>query len=80
MTIKEFIERDNEKLQQLINKYPKQIPCNVVAEYVGCSPENVRAAVDGGSLGFHWRKPGRLTSGNCIPTSKFVRWMLNMEV
>ena len=51
----------------------------IVAELMGVSPENLRQAVSEGELGISWRKPGKLTGGNCIPTAKFVRWWLNIS-
>lgn len=77
--IKSFLDSDLAKIESIIQNHPKQIPCDVVAEYCGCAPENIRAAITDGNLGIHWRKPGKLTSGNCIPTAKFTRWILNMN-
>lgn len=78
-TIKTFLEADTQKLEQIIEKYPRQIPAKIVAELMGVSPENLRQAVSEGELGISWRKPGKLTGGNCIPTAKFVRWWLNIS-
>lgn len=78
-TIKTFLEADTQKLEQIIERYPRQIPAKIVAELMGVSPENLRQAVSEGELGISWRKPGKLTGGNCIPTAKFVRWWLNIS-
>ena len=81
MTVNEFISADNEKIEKILNDYPKQIPCPVVAELLGCKPDGVRQAIAEGAFGIHWRLQGKLTSGNCcIPTAQFVRWYLNMRI
>lgn len=53
MDIKEFIARDNEKIEKILNDYPTQIPSNVVAELLGCHGDSVRQAVADGVFGIH---------------------------
>lgn len=79
MTINEFLKADTEKLEELIEKYPQQIPVAVASELMGVDPNNLRQAIQEGNLGISWRKPGKLNRGFCIPTGKFVRWWLNDE-
>ena len=68
MTVNEFISADNEKIEKILNDYPKQIPCPVVAELLGCKPDGVRQAIAEGAFGIHWRLQGKLTSGNYEPS------------
>lgn len=75
----EFINEDNKELEELIERYPRQIPSYIVAKYLGCHPDGLRAAIDEGFLGIKWKKPNKLTGGNCIPTGKFIRWVINMR-
>lgn len=78
MKIPEFIKTDTEQLEKIIDEYPKQIPIPVVADLMAMDPNNLREAVEDGSLGISWKKPGKVNRGFCIPTGKFVRWWLNM--
>lgn len=77
--IEEFMEADRERMEELITKYPKQIPVPVVADFMGMDHNSLRAAIDGGSLGISWRKDGKLNRGYCIPTAKFVYWWFNQS-
>ena len=74
MTIEEFLADDKAKVEEIINKYPKQIPVPVIAEFMGMDKNSLRAAIDGGALGISWCKSGKLAKGYCIPTGKFVYW------
>lgn len=74
-----FLKSDQEKLEEIVEKYPKQIPANVAAEYFGVSPNNMRQSLKGGEYGFSWRNEGKLNTGNCIPTAVFVRKVLNVK-
>lgn len=79
MTIEEFIANDKAKIEEIINKYPRQIPVPIVAELLGTCQNSLRAAIDGGALGFSWRKDGALSKGYCIPTAKFVYWWFGVN-
>ena len=74
MTVEEFIAEDKAKVEEIITKYPRQIPVPVIAEMLGTDQNSLRAAIDGGALGISWRKDGKLNRGYCIPTAKFVYW------
>lgn len=75
MTIKEFLDNDVKKLEEIIEQHPKQIPVSVVAELLGCSLESVRTMCEENHVfGEGWRKSGKLNKGFCIPTALFVRW------
>lgn len=78
--IKDFINQDLDRLEELMKKYPRQLSCDAVADLLGCKPEGVRQAIAEGAFGIHWRLSGKLTSGNCIPTGQFVRWYLNYKI
>lgn len=74
MTIEEFIAEDKARIEEIINKYPRQIPVPVVADLLGTNQSSLRAAIESGALGLAWRKTGKLNKGYCIPTAKFVYW------
>ena len=74
MSIAEFIKAGNAKLEELIEKYPRQLPVPVVAELLGSSENNIRQAVEDSEIGLSWRKAGKLKRGFCIPTGLFIRW------
>jgi hypothetical protein len=74
MTIQDFINSDTAKIEEIIEKYPKQIPVPVLADVLGTNEASLRAAIDGGALGLSWRKDGKLNRGYCVPTAKFVYW------
>lgn len=75
MTVKEFLDNDTEKLDEIVTKYPKQVPVNVVADLLGCAPETVRTMCEENHVfGDGYRKPGKLNKGFVIPTATFIRW------
>jgi len=74
MTIAEFIKQDNEKLEEIIAKYPRQIPVLVISELVGADIDSVRQAIESNQIGLSWRKANKLNRGFCIPTGLFIRW------
>lgn len=74
MSIAEFIKQDTEKLEEIIEKYPRQVPVSVVSDFVGADVESVRQAIESNQIGLSWRKAGKLNRGFCIPTGLFVRW------
>ena len=75
MTVKEFLDEDIKKLNQIVTDYPKQIPIDIVADLFGCAVETVRTMCEENhTFGDGWRKPGKLNRGFCIPTGVFIRW------
>lgn len=74
--IMEFIKKDSDELEDIIAKYPNQIPVPVAADFLHMDKENLRAVLESGKLGLAWRKNGKLNHGYCIPTGKFVRWYI----
>ena len=76
--IKAFLDRDNQKLEKLIDDYPLNVPVPVASEFLGCHQDTLRSALEDGRLGFAERKLGKVNRGFVIPTGHFVRWYLNM--
>lgn len=73
--VKDFLQKDLEKLEAIVTKYPEQVPAKVVAELMGCEPETVRAMCeDKQTFGICYRKPGKVNRRTCIPTGAFIRW------
>ena len=78
--IKDFLQKDTEKLEKIIQEYPQQIPVGVIAEWWGCTQDAIRATLEqSGLLGIGYRQPGKLNRGFVIPTGHFVRWYLCMK-
>ena len=78
--IKDFLQRDTEKLEEIIAKYPQQIPVPVVADWWGCKEDSIRRALEEhGVLGVGYRQAGALNRGFVIPTGHFIRWYLCMQ-
>lgn len=75
--ITEFLAADTERLAEIIEKYPLQIPVPVLAELFGCHQDTLRNALqEQGLLGIAERRPGKLNRGFVIPTAHFVRWYM----
>ena len=82
MSISDFIKSDNSKIEEIIEKYPRQIPVSVIAELVGMDANSLRCAISKGNeplFGFCWQKTGKVNQGFAIPTAPFVRRWLNMR-
>jgi hypothetical protein len=76
--IRAFIDTDNQKLEQIIEKYPLSVPVPIAAEFLGCHQDTLRSALEDGRLGFSERKLGKVNRGFVIPTGHFVRWYLGI--
>lgn len=75
--ITEFLAADTERLAEIIEKYPLQIPVPVLAELFGCHQDTLRNALqEQGLLGIAERRPGKLNRGFVVPTAHFVRWYM----
>ena len=75
--ITEFLAADTERLVEIIEKYPLQIPVPVLAELFGCHQDTLRNALqEQGLLGIAERRPGKLNRGFVVPTAHFVRWYM----
>ena len=77
--VKAFLDRDLDRIDEIIDKYPLRIPIPVVAEFFEMHENSARAAVEGGAFGFAWRKDGKVNKAYCIPTAQFVRWYLGVD-
>ena len=75
--ITEFLAADTERLAEISEKYPLQIPVPVLAELFGCHQDTLRNALqEQGLLGIAERRPGKLNRGFVVPTAHFVRWYM----
>lgn len=79
--VKAFIESDTEKVAEILDKYPRQVPVPVIAEWWGCDEDSVRRALEEHSVfGLGFRQAGKLNRGFVVPTGKFVRWYLGLPI
>lgn len=76
--INDFLSQDNDKLAELIENNPVNVPVNCAAEFLGADVASVRAAIENEVFGAAWRKIGSTRHGYYIPTAQFVRWYLNL--
>ena len=78
--IRDFIREDTEKAAEIIEKYPRQIPISVIAEWWGCKEDSVRRALEEHStFGLGFRQAGKLNRGFVVPTGAFMRWYLRIK-
>ena len=70
------IMENMEKLNELVEKYPLDIPVPEVAKLMGMKPECLRAAIDCGTFkpGYSWRKGVAQNKGYKIATIPFYLW------
>lgn len=74
-----FIKSDTEKVAEIIEKYPRQIPVQVIAEWWGCDDDSVRRALEQSSVfGIGFRQAGKTNRAFVIPTGAFMRWYLRI--
>jgi len=79
LTISDFLTKDNDRLEQLIEANPVSIPVSSAAEFLGADVASVRAAVENDCFGLSWRKAGSARHAYLIPTGQFVRWYLSCK-
>ena len=77
MKVSEFLLKDNDRIEQLIEEHPVSIPVTSIAEFLQADVASVRAAIEGNCFGLSWRKAGSTRHAYLIPTAQFVRWYLN---
>lgn len=71
----EFIRKDTERLAEIVEEHPFQIPVPVIADWWHCSEDSLRNALkQQGLLGIAQKQPGKVNAGFVIPTGHFVRW------
>lgn len=79
MSIEEFLSNDRQRVQELIEKYPQNIPLKVCADFLGMDSNSLRQAIeDNQKIGLSWRKQGSLNRAFHIPTAVFVRWYMKV--
>ncbi len=77
MSVEEFLSNDRQRVQELIEKYPQNIPLKVCAEFLGMHSDSLRQVIeDNQKIGLSWRKSGSLNRAFHIPTAVFVRWYM----
>lgn len=74
----QFLDKDNNSIDELIKKYPIHIPTGAIADFLSMDIASVRAAVENQQFGLAWRKSGKANHGYLIPTAQFIRWYLNI--
>lgn len=75
-----YMKSDTEKVAEIIEKYPKQIPVHTIAEWWGCDDDSVRCALEQSSVfGIGFRQAGKVNRAFVIPTGAFVRWYLRIK-
>lgn len=74
MSISEYLQADNERIEKLIEEHPHVLSPNDVAKFLDIDVRSIRSVLDNGMLGLAWRKEGCLSRGFAIPTPMFVRW------
>ena len=79
MSVSEFLNQDMKRIEDLVEKHPRNIPVNALAEFLNVSLESVRGAIVSGNYGF-WYQNTINKRGFTIPTGNFVRWYLRVKV
>lgn len=79
MKINDFLTKDNDRIEQLINDHPVNIPVDKLAEFLQADNASIRAAIENDCFGLSWRKAGSTRHAYLIPTGQFVRWYLNYK-
>ena len=70
-----FIAADREWLNDIVVRYPNQIPVKELADHWGCNPESIREMLMNAPVfGLHWKKVGAKNNSFLIPTGLFIRW------
>lgn len=77
--IKNFLEADEKRVEELIKEYPVSIPTAKAAEFLGVNTASMRAIIENGTLGLAWRKEGKLNKAFFLPTTQFLRWYMRYD-
>ena len=77
MVIPKPILQSFEKLSNLIDKYPIDIPITVAADFLGMDAECLRCSIEQGraTFGVSWKREIRGKRGFKIPTIAFFNWI-----
>lgn len=69
------------RLNDLVEKYPSDIPVSAVADFLGMDYRSLKSyLMEPASFGMGWRKAGAANRGFLIPTAKFYLWYRNLFV
>lgn len=75
-----FLKAEREWLNEIIEKYPRQIPIQPIAEHWGCATDSIRAAIEqDATFGVYWRKTGAANRAYLIPTGLFIQWYCKVK-
>lgn len=77
--IRNFISDDDEKIENLIKAHPISLTVQQIADFLGMDDESVRAVLENGVIGLAWKQTGKTRHAYYIPTSKFVRWYMDLK-
>lgn len=77
--INQHLGSDLERLADLMDKYPFNIPNKAAAEFLHISEQAYRAFLETGKAGMAWRQEGKLNKAYDTPTCKFARWYLGED-
>lgn len=78
--IQDFIRQDTEKMAEILEKYPRQIPIHAIAEWWECKDETIRQALENDStFGLCYRRAGGLNRVFVVPTGAFTRWYMRIK-
>lgn len=73
--LREFMIKDSNRLAEIVEEHPFQIPVKALAQWWHCSEDSIRnAIIQHGFLGIAQKQPGKVNAGFVIPTGHFVRW------
>ena len=74
--IVEFLKADEERLSELVEKYPNNIPAKELSKFLGMNVESLHAVLERTDcpFGLAWRKGRAFNRAFHIPTAVFVRW------
>lgn len=74
------LQADEQWLDELVEKYPSNIPVKVLSDYIGCTPQSLRAAIMQSQVfGLYYRQPGNKNYNFVVPTCVFLRWYCKVD-
>ena len=63
--VREYLNKDTDKLAEIVEEHPFQIPVKVLAEWWHCSEDSVRNAIlQHGYLGIAQKRPGKVNAAS----------------
>jgi hypothetical protein len=69
------------ELNQLVEKYPKDIPVSAAADFLGMDGRSLKSYLMNplNALGLDWKREKAANRGFHIPTAKFYLWYRNLN-